>query len=194
MNLFESETIRLSLIFFVPGFISIKVYGLYIPSEQRHFSKSFFDAVSYSCINFALVYWIIIAIHQNQFYNQYPVLYYCILILILFVAPIIWPIIYSKIRDLRFFKEKTIHPIPKAWDYLFSKGGSYWIIIHTKDGRRIGGKYDTNSFVSSYPTEEQIYLEEVWHLDKKARFLKPIDRSKGIIISSREYESIELFQ
>ena len=95
--------------------------------------------------------------------------------------------------ECKLISSKIINPIPKAWDYVFLKRETFWIIVHTKDGRQIGGKYDTDSYVTTYPIEEQIYLEEVWELDDKNKFLKPIDRSAGIIISKEEISFLELF-
>ena len=57
----------------------------------------------------------------------------------------------------------------------------------------IGGIYDTNSFASACPEEEQIYLEKVWKLDHGGKFKEPIDRSQGMIILKDEILSIELF-
>ncbi len=68
------------------------------------------------------------------------------------------------------------------------------MIVHLKDGRKIGGKYDENSFASSSPAEEQIYLEEVWRLDKKGAFIEPTERSKGMIIFKEEILSVEFFK
>jgi len=67
MDIFDSETLRMIVIFFVPGFISMKVYDLCFPSERRDFSKSVLEAVSFSFINFALTYGAIIAIHKSDF-------------------------------------------------------------------------------------------------------------------------------
>jgi hypothetical protein len=39
-----------------------------------------------------------------------------------------------------------------------------------KDGNKIAGTYGENSFTSSYPSEEQIFLEETWVLNKEGRF------------------------
>jgi len=194
VNPFSSETLRLILIFFVPGFISMKVYDLLIPSEKRDFSKSLFEAISFSCVNFALTYWAIVAIHSGNFQDTYPFYFYISSILILFIAPILWPLLYLKIISLPFFKNRTIHPIPKPWDYVFSQQKPYWIIIHLKDGRRIGGLYGAESFASSYPSNEQIYLEKVWYLDEKGKFIEPVERSEGIILSKEDFEAIEYFQ
>ena len=41
-KLFDNQAaFALFLVFFVPGFISLKVYDLFIPSERRDFSKSY---------------------------------------------------------------------------------------------------------------------------------------------------------
>ena len=194
MNPFDSDTIRLILIFFVPGFVSMKVYDLYVPSERRDFSKSLMEAVSFSCINFAILYWAIVTIHSNNFPSEHPLWYYLSSVAILFGAPIVWPILYSWIMRLGFFAKRTINPIPKPWDYFFSKRESFWLIIHLKDGRRIGGRYDTGSFASSYPADEQIYLEEVWRLNRKGRFMEKVPSSRGLIISRQDYEAIEFFE
>jgi hypothetical protein len=194
MNPFDSDTLRLILIFFVPGFISMKVYDLYVPSERRDFSKSLMEAVSFSCVNFAAMYWAIVAIHADNFPTNHPFWYYLASAGILFVAPIFWPILYSRTMSLPFFRKRTIHPTPKPWDYVFSKGESLWVIVHLRDGRRIGGRFDTQSFASSFPADEQIYIEEVWQLDSKGRFKRKVDDSRGLIISREDFEAIEFFQ
>ena len=45
MDFMDVNQVVLFLIFFIPGFISLKVYDLFIPSERRDFSKSFFEAL-----------------------------------------------------------------------------------------------------------------------------------------------------
>ena len=57
----------------------------------------------------------------------------------------------------------------KPWDYVFSRRQAYWVIVHLRDGRKIGGRFDRKSFASSYPADEQIYIEEVWRLDEDGR-------------------------
>jgi hypothetical protein len=97
------------------------------------------------------------------------------------------------VLSLPFIRSKTIHPIAKPWDYIFSQGETHWVILHLKDGRRIGGKYGTQSFASSYPAEEQIYIEELWRLDENGKFQHKIEGSKGLIISHKDFEAIEFF-
>jgi Family of unknown function (DUF6338) len=194
MNPFTSETIRLVFIFFVPGFISMKVYSLLIPSDPIDFSKALLEAVSFSCLNFALLYVPIVTVLTADFESNHPIWYYITSFIVIFFAPIIWPILYKWIVSTKFIRRRTLHPIQKPWDYVFGKKKPYWVIVHLKDGRRIGGSYSLNSFASSYPSPEQIYLEELWQLDQEGRFIKRIDRSDGIIISANDFQAIELFQ
>ncbi len=195
MNIWEPNKLLLFLVFFVPGFISLKVYDLLIPGERRNFSRSLLEVLGYSSLNYAAFSWLIFLIYSRKLYQNHINWFLVILIIVLFVAPAVWPFIFVTLfQKWKFLSKFIIHPIPKAWDYIFGKKESFWVIVHLKDGRRVGGKYDTNSFTSSYPEEEQIYLEEVWRLDEKGKFIKPIERTKGILILGREISMIEFFE
>jgi hypothetical protein len=193
MDIWQIDKLSLFLIFFIPGFISIKIYDLLIPSEKRDFSKSIFEVIGFSAINFAALSWFIILIHSGNFYRDHRAWYFLALLIVIFVIPILWPIILLKVLSWSPIAKRVIHPILKPWDYIFGKRNAYWVIIHLQDGRKIGGKYDNKSFASSYPADEQIYLEEVWELDEKSAFKKKIDRSNGIIILGKDISSIEFF-
>ncbi|MFQ5675437.1 MAG: DUF6338 family protein, partial [bacterium] len=120
--------------------------------------------------------------------------YFASVVFILFLMPAIWPLLILKLRKWRPIGKHIVHPIKKPWDYVFSKRKSYWVIIHLKSGRQIGGQFGKKSFASSFPAEEQIFLQEVWELDEEEKFIKPIERSGGIIVLSDEILAIEFFQ
>jgi len=193
MDIWDINKLALFLIFFIPGFISIKIYDLFIPSERRDFTKSLFEVMGYSAINFAALSWLIIFIHSDHFYSDHRAIYFLSILLVLFVIPIIWPLIILKLSCWPPISKRIIHPIRKPWDYVFGKKRCYWVIVHLRDGKKIAGRYDKSSFSSSYPAEEQIYLEEVWHLDERGAFVRPVDRSAGIIILGKDISSLEFF-
>jgi hypothetical protein len=87
----------------------------------------------------------------------------------------------------------VISPTKKPWDYFFGKRETLWVIVHLKDGIRVGGLYGPDSFASSHPVEEQIYIEQVWELNEKAEFIKPIPRSRGILIPCADVIALEFF-
>ena len=193
MDIFAIDKLRLFLFFFIPGFISMKVYSLIVPGARHDFSKDLLEAVAYSSINFAALSWLIFAISSDKFYLDNQYLYYLLSFFILFIFPIMWPFIFIRVSTWRPIAKYIMHPIPKPWDYVFGKKESYWTIIHLKNEKKIGGIYDTKSFSSSYPEKEQIYLEQVWELDGKGAFVRPIERSEGIIVLGDEIMAIEFF-
>lgn len=68
----------------------------------------------------------------------------------------------ADIRNRTWERSSSYDMTPKAWDYLFSDGCCYWIKITLNNGLIISGKYSTKSFASSYPHDEDIYLEDIW--------------------------------
>jgi len=188
------DKIWLFIIFFIPGFISVKIWNQLIPGEKLDFSKSFFEVIAYSALNYAFFSWLIFLIHTNEFPHYYPSLYWICVVFIMFFMPIAWPLIFYKFYQFRLIKKYFVSPYQKPWDYIFSKRESYWIIVHLKDGSDFGGRYDVNSFASSAPSEEQIYLEKVWEIDADGIFVKPIENSQGVIIMREEISSIEFFK
>lgn len=194
MDIWQADKMVLFLVLFIPGFISIKVYDLLIPSARRDFSKSLIEVIGYSSLNFAALSWLIILIHSGDFYAHHKACYFTLLFFVMFIAPALWPVLFLKLSSWRPIAKHVIHPIDKPWDYVFAKKEVFWVIVHLKDGRRIGGRFDTDSFASSYPAEEQIYLEEVWKLDEGGRFVEPIERSRGILILGKEILSVEFFE
>lgn len=193
MDIWKVENLPLSLVFILPGFISLVVYDYLIPSLKRDFSKSIIEIVCFSTLNFIVFSFLIYLNIKYDSFNNYWYLFYPSLLIVFIIMPTLWPIIFIKFSNTNFFKKHFIHPIAKPWDYFFGKKEAAWVIVHLKNGKMVGGKYSTDSFASSYPDKEQIYLEEVWRLDLNGAFISKIERTKGIIIIGDDISSIEFF-
>jgi hypothetical protein len=189
----ELNKIALFLVFVLPGFISLFVYDQLIPSIKRDFSKSIIEIMCFSTLNFIVLSFLIYLNLKFEYYTYYQTLFYFSLLLVFILMPVLWPFFFVIFSKSKFFRKNFIHPIAKPWDYFFGKKEAAWVIVHLKNGKMIGGKYSLNSFASSYPDKEQIYLEEVWKLDNIGKFISRIDRTKGIIIIGDDISSIEFF-
>ena len=190
-NLFQHQaTLAAFLVFFVPGFLMIQVYELMVPSPRRDFSKSVFEAVAYSAVNLG-AFSPVIYLMRSGFFS--PFWYWVCVTIILVFAPIAWSAIFLWARKSEWFRKVFPHPILCPWDYVFGQKQWSWIIVHL-NGRKIGGLFGSKSFASSYPAEPQIYLQEVWELDERERFIKRIDQSKGMLFFAKDIVAIELFQ
>lgn len=193
----DAQTFVYFIFFFVPGFVSYKTYDILTPSERRDFSKAFLEVVSISVLYHAFFFAIFGYDRYKSFYDSGIALF-----LVIFVGPFLigcfWyhlPKILSCAPFARRFA--LLLPIrqrmPTAWDHFFSRREPCWVIIHFKDGLRIGGRIDERSFASAFPQKQELYLEMLWHLDEFARFTDPVERSKGAVIQMDDVKLVEFF-
>jgi hypothetical protein len=194
MNIWEPEKILLFLAFFMPGFISIKVYELIVATRLRDFSSSLLEAVGYSVLNFAVLSWLIFWISTPGFSDENPVSSYISIVLIFFIFPALWPLLFIRISKWMFFKKHILSPISMPWDEVFSRREALWVIVHMKDGRKIGGKYGTRSRASAFPNKRQIYLESLWRLDDNGAFREKVKRTHGAVFFEEDISIIEFFK
>ena len=172
----------------------MKVYHLMIATEKVNFSEAFGEAIAFSSINYAALSWLIILIYSSDLMNKHFALFILLVLLIIFIAPIIWTIIFVWFTKSEKLRKYIVGPIKNPWDYYFEKKSSCWVIVNMMNDEKIGGVYSYNSFSSAYPNKEQIYLEELWEIDTKGNFLKKVNRSDGIIIIGNEIKSIEFYK
>ncbi len=194
MDIWETDKLILFIAFVIPGFISLKVYDLLSYGNKVKSSDSIIDAVAYSSLNYAILSAPIWLIENYNIQEGHPVLYGLFYFIVLFISPIIIAWGWNKLRKNNFFQDKMTHPIAKPWDYIFSQRKLYWVKITLKSGKLIGGRYGEKSFSSSYPEEEQLYLEETWIMKENGGFDRPKKRTSGILISSSEILYIEFIQ
>lgn len=192
-KLFETQgTLALFLIFFIPGFITLKVYDLLVPGEVRDFSKAFFDAVAYSSLNFAALLWLIGIVRSG---NLPPWQWYTAMFVLLAGMPALWPVIFLRIRKHPKVSRRIASPNARVWDDIFAGRTPYWVIVHLKDQRRIGGLYGGKSFTSHSPAPPEIYLEQVWHVDENGGFTGSlVESTAGILVMGTEILALEFFQ
>lgn len=193
MNVWEVDKLILFIAFVIPGFISIKVYELINPGEAIDSSKKLVDAITYSCLNYSVLFVPIYYIERVEFYLSHPNLYVFFYFSVLIISPMALSYGLIKIRKLDFFQNNAPHPVKKPWDFVFQKRDWYWVIIELNDGSKVAGKYAGDSFASSYPASEQIFLEERWHLDEDDSLDRPRGGTAGILIGSDHIKTIEFF-
>jgi hypothetical protein len=194
LSIWDLDKLLLFIAFVIPGFISIKVYELIVPSVTRDSSKQLIDAIAYSCINYALLIWPILEIEASSIRLDYPTAYKLFYLLVLFVFPVAWVALWRWMRGLEVIQRNLPHPTGKPWDYVFSQRQWYWIIVTLKDGEKVAGKYGRKSFSSSSPAPEQIYLEETWVINDDGGFERPRTSTAGTIILADQITTLELFQ
>ncbi len=191
MNIWDENKLALFIAFVVPGFIAIKVYELLSPSRQIDSSKQLIDAISYSCLNYAILLWPIFMVESSELRSCHPQIYALFYMGVLFAAPVLLVIFWKYLRERDWIQKFVPHPTQKPWDYVFAQRHTYWVIVTLRNGEKIAGMYGPSSFASSAPSQEQIYLEEQWILNKDGGFDRKAEQTAGIIIPSSEIRSVE---
>lgn len=193
MDIWDSSKLVLFIAFVVPGFVSLKCYEVLCAKPQRDAANQLIDAITYSCVNYALLFYFIVLVEQSSMRTDHPYLYTAFYAIVLLIAPIFWALIFKYARAHQYLQKYLPHPISKPWDYIFSNRKEYWVIATMKNGNKYAGLYSRQSFSSSAPAPDQIYLEQCWKLNEKGGLEKSRENTAGILIVSQEIETLELF-
>lgn len=169
--------------FIVWGYISMKIWEFITPQKEMKISEKYIEML-------------IIGLGIDKM-SKLINLYFPIekLFLSLFFS-LLFPFILRWIFEINCIKSRMIKTItPLAWDFYFSKAKPSYIKVHFKDKDRepIVGWFGVNSFASSYPNSQDIYIEGIYTTQgKKLTGIKK--NTMGILIKGEEILSIEFIE
>ncbi len=158
MKFWELDKLFLFFIFVIPGFISLKVYELIFPTEKKDSSQQLVDAIAYSCINYALLSWLIYIVEKANLYSLAPKAYFVFYLFVIFFAPIIWVFIWKWIRNLEILQKNIPHPTLKPWDYVFSQRKHSWVIVTLNNGDKETGVGNGGRILSFVTLRKRVFL------------------------------------
>ncbi|WP_327790210.1 DUF6338 family protein, partial [Aeromonas caviae] len=153
-------------------------------------SEQLIDAVSYSCINYVLWLPVVYGVESGELRDVNIWLYVLFYFLVLFVSPVAISYLWVNVRIKRFKQ----HPIQRPWDYVFSSLEPHWVLVTLKSGEKIGGYYGPNSFASSSPAPEQIFLQSSWVINEDEGFERIKETTAGVLILSSEILYLEFYK
>ena len=185
--------------FLIPGFIFTRVFGFSIPLRGREAGALVLDSIAASAINYALLSPLVWLLLKEPFSSRHPRLVMLAWFVVLFVSPVVLGLLAARLvegpRARRLRRAlRLIHPVPKAWDYFFRQGKGCWVVAKLKDGGLLAGLYGMNSFASSYPDEEDLFLEKTCTLSADGKISGLVQLSEGVILRMSEVRVIEFFR
>jgi hypothetical protein len=184
---FDWSKLAIVALFALPGFISLRVWSLIFPTSERALKDQFGEALSFGILNAMVCAPLFVPAEPAS-----PPAIYGLVILTLVVLPAIWP--FPALWLMRALQNLNVILITSrsAWDDVFLRDEPYFIIVHLKDGGRVGGYYGPNSFAGLHPISGHLYLEQLWFMDESGRFTSPVPDSRGLILRPNDYKYIEL--
>lgn len=197
MTIDSLEVVFYTCIFLLPGFIIKSVIDTLVPPAKHNDSKYFFSCLLYSIVNCAIWSWAYLLL--NKISDKHPIIYWISILATTVVGATFVAIVVGVVKQKEIiawlFKKigiNKIHPAPTAWDYYFAQQEESWIVVTLKSGKTIYGRYSEHSFSSSDPEERDLYIEKTYVI-KDDMTWEEDEKSKGILITKEEIETIEFF-
>ncbi len=191
------ETVFFTVAFLVPGFVWSSVVSLLVPRRSRAPQLRMLEFLTPSCLNYGLWSWALFLLFSSDLLRERSYLAAFSLFAIVFVSPIGLGVLSGWLRQrnaiasfLGRFGFHTIHPLPTAWDWKFSRGYPYWFIVTLADGACIYGLFGRNSFAGDEPTGRDLYLEAMYYLDNDGEWY-PVEQTGGVWIAATHIAVVE---
>ena len=188
-----------TLAFLVPGFIIHWILATCIPRRPPTAELALPRYLTLSSINYAVCSWIIYLLLYTSAFKHHPDAKLVSWLFIILISPLILGLLgsYGSQRQwdakiLSRFNIKALHPIPDAWDYVFSNTESVYIRVTLTDGSSVYGWYGNGSFASTEFGERDIYISSLWETNSSGMSQK-IPDNKGILIKGEQIKYIEFW-
>lgn len=82
-------------------------------------------------------------------------------------------------------------PTPSAWDFAFGKGEVGWVRVQLEGGRWLGGYFGGESYASSFPNPQELFVEEGWVINDDGTFTDISHAPNGMIIKCDKAVSVD---
>jgi len=190
---FDATSVGLFLLVVFPGLVSTTIYRLIMPARALDWGNAFLQGLFYSAVNFVLglpfLFWLVFGYDPLA----HEIRYSLAAILLLFITPIIWPLVLVTLFKSKRLAKRIQIPYPTAWDFFFDQREVGFVLVHLNGGQLLGGYWGGNSYAGSFPNDGDIYLEAVYTVDEAGTFGDPIANTRGVLLRKDQYSYIELF-
>lgn len=193
----DIEILFYIILFVFPGLIIERIISLFIPQEKLEGERKTLQFISYSIINyvfFAYIFYLISKIKCEE------------ILIIVFLSTIILSSILTGLV-ISFLKRGEVirkilerfniflsinNRIPTAWQSIFYNIEECYVKIVLKDGNIIRGYLNENSYLSSNEDYKDLYLDNIYTLNKENEWIEVPNR--GVWINPSEIISIEIYK
>ncbi|MEP5732209.1 MAG: DUF6338 family protein [Sulfitobacter sp.] len=189
------QSIYLVLALVVPGLIITYVRAQFITGRLQNHADAILSYFALSSVYGAIVFPILEWLSRDMSDEPIGMGYWFGLI---FVGPVIFGAVLGLISQtgiLRSLLHKIgispVHTMPTAWDWKFGALKENLVIVTLKDDTRFAGYCGRGSFMSSDPTERDIYVEKIYAWGEDNSWNDTGEH--GLWVASGEIRSIEFF-
>lgn len=194
LNLFDNPYMIVGLL--VPGLIVLSVRSQFLTGRRPSHSAALLSYLTVSVIYYALALPFVDFILSFQKPDNSNVL--LTWFALIFIGPALLGLLLGvNIQKdlfrsvLQYFGLNPIHVIPTAWDWKFGNMTEQWVLVTLKDGTRFAGFCGDESFMSSDPSERDIYIQWTYDIDDQNNWSSRGEN--GVLIAAGEVQTIEFW-
>lgn len=78
------------------------------------------------------------------------------------------------------------NPTPSAWDFAFARAEPGWVRVRLADGSWAGGWFADQSFATSFPEPQELYLEVGYVMVPDGTFTERVSAPTGMIVRCQD--------
>ena len=181
------------LVFFVPGAIILFVRSQLTTGRLPPPSERFLSYLIVSAIYLALTLPFVDYQPELGLSNLSSWIWIFWLFLLPAVVGLFLALFWGRIRDILIrIGLRQVHPVPNAWDWKFRNVDDQWVLVTFTDGSQVAGQLGSDSFISSDPSERDIYIQKVFKVDSQTKEWEETG-AKGILITPGQVKTIEFW-
>jgi len=192
MQITSLEAVFYMALFLIPGFIIENIIRATNPVGQQNSQDLFIKYLAYSIFSFVFLWKIYSFIFEYP--NSFCIPYWIVLIIVSLIGSSVIGLIFVWIHQGRFLYHiisklglKYVDPTPSAWDYVFSKQRSNFVLITLVNGEKIFGRYAAQSFAG----ENDIFLEKKYDKLENGKPWREDLAVEGLYIAKGQIAKIE---
>ena len=204
------DALLIAVLFMIPGFVADAVISKQFERRKREPTEFILNVLLLTLINYAICGFPLLRIDDEAStigYTRYLHTYrgwsLSVAVIVLFVVPAIEAALIGRFarseRGRHFlhavFSVKLQDPEepPTVWDFIFKEDRAYQIVATLTDGSRVAGGFADKSRVSTYPEEQELYLEVLYELGENGAIGPPLALSEGILLKRADIRSLEFY-
>ena len=189
------DNLYLILGFLVPGLIVLFVRSQFVTGRSPPHSAALLSYLTVSVIYYALALPFVDLVLSIQKLDYGKALAWFALI---FVGPAALGLLLGINVQKNLFRHvlqrcrlNPVHVMPTAWDWKFGGMTNQWVLVTLKDGTRFAGFCGPESFMSSDPTERDIYIQWIYDINGENKW-SPRGEN-GVLIAAGEVQTVEFW-
>lgn len=200
MTFTSFDAVFFTLAFLVPGFVWESVLHMFLRRREDRTERTWVRFLTLSALNYGLWSWLVYLLLVRDAALGRPWVAALAWFFILFVSPVALGAATGLLsqratvrRLLARYGIYTVHPVPTAWDYVFSESTGSWALATLVDGSTVAGVFSARSFASSDPSERDLFLEQVYRVDDDGLW-QPVPMNRGVWIRGEAIRAIEFLE